>query len=848
MNSQPPSHTQVVIIGGGIHGCSVAYHLTKQGLTDVVLLERKQLTSGTTWHAAGLVGQLQGSHSTTAFAKYGIELLQEIEAETGQNPGYRRSGSISIAVNDERMAELKRKADFASLFGIEAHYLTNSEISERWPLMNPEGVLGGIHMPSDGSANPVDLTTALAKGARMRGAKILENIKVEEVLTRNNKAIGVRTDQGTISADVVVNCGGMWARELGRQNGVGVPLHACEHYYLVTEAIDNLPSDLPVLRSYCDGTYWKEDAGKLLFGFAHFQARPWGMEGIPESFEFDSLPFIEDDVMEVLELAMNRVPLLQETGIRTFFNGPESYSFDGRFILGQAPDIRNYFVLAGVNSTGIQSGSGAGRALAQWIIDGHPPMDLSEMDPKRCEEFQARDPYLQKRCPETLVLTYAMHWPNRQRETVRNLRRTPFYHPMKARGACFAEAQGWERPGWFAPEGVEPKYDYSFGRQNWFDHVQEEQKAARQCVAMIDYTMLGKLMVEGKDAESFLQRVCTNNMAMANGRVAYTLMLNERGGIESDVTVARHDDDSFMVMSSISHTRRDYLHLRDNIQPGEDVRLRDVTPSYGVLGIMGPKSRDLLRAVSDADLSNETFPFNSLRHFHIGHAKVFAQRLSYSGELGWEIFITPDFAEHVFEVLADAGKAFDLRLIGGEALNALRIEKGFVHWGHDMAYTESPHQIGLDFACKPNKEIPFIGRDAYLARRAENKGPFLFFLRLRDPEPLLHHNEPVLRGGKVAGYVTAGAWAREQGAAVGLCLLNAPAGETGRDAAGKGQFTVLVEGREIEADISLSPFYDPDSKRMLDREGQLPASEAKNSTLPQAPVMSAQKQAEDRVK
>lgn len=815
MQKSLPSHAQVVIIGGGIHGCSVAYHLAKEGWTDVVLLERKQLTSGTTWHAAGLVGQLQGSHSTTAFAKYGIELLQEIEAETGQNPGYRRSGSISIAVNDERLAELKRKADFASLFGIEAHYLSTAEISERWPLMNAEGVLGGIHMPSDGSANPVDLTTALAKGARMRGAKIIEHIKVDEVLVEGGKVKGVRTDQGTITADFVVNCGGMWARELGRQNNVGVPLHACEHYYLVTEAVENLPSDLPVLRSYCDGTYWKEDAGKLLFGFAHFHAKPWGGKGISEDFCFDSLPFVEEDVMEVLELAMNRVPILQEIGIRTFFNGPESYSHDGRFSLGEAPDIGGYFILAGVNSTGIQSGPGAGRALAQWIMKGHPPMDLSEMDPKRCEEFQARDIYLRERCPETLVLTYAMHWPNRQRETVRNLRRTPFHHALKARGACFTEVQGWERPGWFAPEGSEPTYTYSFGRQNWFDHAQKEQKAAREDVAMIDYSMLGKLMVEGADAENFLQRICTNNMAMKVGRVAYTLMLNERGGIESDVTIARHGDEAFMVMSSISHTRRDYLHLRDHILPGEDVRLRDVTPSYGVLAIMGPKSRDLLVAVSDVDVSNAAFPFNSLQTFHIGHARVFAQRLSYSGELGWEIFITPDFAEHVLEVLMEAGREYGLRLIGGEALNSLRIEKGFVHWGHDMAYTEAPHQIGLEFVCKPDKAISFIGRDAYLERKATNNGPFLCSIKLRDPEPLLHHNEPVLREGKVAGFVTAGAYGYSVGAAVGLCFVSLPEGASDKQAIEKATYSVMVEGREIAAELSLSPFHDPQSKRML---------------------------------
>ncbi len=808
-----PSHAQVVIIGGGIHGCSAAYHLAKEGWKDVVLLERKQLTSGTTWHAAGLVGQLQGSHSTTAFAKYGIELLQDIEAETGQNPGYRRSGSISIAVNEERHAELKRKADFARLFGIEAHPMSTAEISERWPLMNPEGVLGGIYMPSDGSANPIDLTQALAKGARMHGAQIFERIKVEQVLVEGGKATGVRTEEGTITADYVVNCSGMWARELGQQNGVGVPLHACEHYYLVTEPVPDLPSDLPVLRSYCDGTYWKEDAGKLLFGFAHFQAKAWAKEGIPNTFEFDSLPFVEDDVMSVLELAMERVPL--DVGIRTFFNGPESYSYDGRFTLGEAPDIKGYFVLAGVNSTGIQSGPGAGKALADWIMKGHPPMDLSEMDPKRCEEFQARDIYLQERCPETLVLTYAMHWPGRQRETARNLRRSPFYHALKARGACFAEVQGWERPGWFAPEGVEAKYDYSFYRPSWFEYVQQEQKAAREDVGLIDYTMLGKLMVEGADAENFLQRLCTNHMAMNPGRVAYTLMLNERGGIESDATVARHGPDSYMVMSSISHTRRDYLHLRDNIQPSEDVRLRDVTTAYGVLGLMGPKSRDVLARVSDIDLSNEAFRFNSFQQFHIGHASVFAQRLSYSGELGWEIFVTPDFAEHVFDVLMEAGQQDGLRLIGGEALNALRIEKGFVHWGHDMAYTEAPHQMGLEFVCKPEKDTPFNGRDAYLARKADAKGPYLCSIKLSDSTPLLHHNEPVLRDGSVVGYVTAGAFGYTSGAAVGLCLVSLPDGTTDKASIETGEYSVLVEGREVPAEVSLTPFYDPQSKRML---------------------------------
>ena len=804
-----PDRSRVVIIGGGIMGCSVAYHLAKSGWHDIVLLERKTLTSGTTWHAAGLVGQLQGSHATTAFASYGVELLQDIEAETGLNPGFRQSGSISIALNDERMAELKRKADFARLFGIEAQYMETAEIAERWPLMNPDGVLGGIYMPSDGSANATDLTQALAKGARMNGATILEHVKVEEVLTSAGQVTGVRTDKGTIKTDIVVNCGGMWAREIGRKNGVGVPLHACEHYYLVTEPIPDLPSVLPVLRSYCDGTYWKEDAGKLLFGFAHFHAKPWATDGIPDNFEFDSLPFIEDDVMEVLELSMNRVPVLQKTGIRIFFNGPESYSHDGRFTLGEAPNLQGYFVLAGVNSTGIQSGSGAGKALADWIMAGHPPMDLSEMDPARIEQWQARDPYLQVRCPETLVLTYAMHWPGRQRQTARGLRRTAFYHAMKSRGAAYAEAQGWERPGWFSPDEVTPPYDHSFYRPSWFGHMLDEQRAVYDRAGLIDYSMLGKLRVEGRDAEAFLQRACTNDMALPVGKVAYTLMLNARGGIESDVTVARHSAESFMVMSAISHTRRDRDYLQRLIQPDEDVYLRDETSAYAVLALCGPKSRDILSDICDLDISDNAFPFNSLQHFYIGHAPVFAQRLSYTGELGWEIFITPDFAEHVFETLMAAGEAHGLRLVGGEALNALRIGAGFVHWGHDMAYIEAPHQLGLDFICKPDKPIPFIGRDAYLKRKAAEKGPVLRSLRLHDPDALLHHNEPVLKDGEIIGFVTSGAYNAKTGSATGLCMITLSAGDTAADdmadANLTGNYTVLVEGREIGAEVSRKP-------------------------------------------
>jgi 4-methylaminobutanoate oxidase (formaldehyde-forming) len=583
----------------------------------------------------------------------------------------------------------------------------------------------------------------------------------------------------------------------------------------VTESIDELPRDLPVLRSYCDGTYFKEDAGKLLFGFAHHHAKPWATAGIPESFAFESLPFIEDDVMDVIEMAMKRVPLLEKVGIRTFFNGPESYSYDGQFTLGTAPDLSNYFMLAGLNSTGIQTGPGAGRALAEWIVNGYPTLDLSGMDPARCEPFQARDRYLQARCPETLVRTYAMHWPNYQRETARSIRRTPFYHRLREQGACFTETQGWERPGWYAPEGITPQYDYSFGRQNWFEYALDEQRAARERVAIVDYSMLGKISVEGVGAEAFLQRVCTNNMAMACGRIAYTLLLNERGGIESDVTVARYADDHFMVMSSIARTRRDYLWLAALIEPEEQVKLRDETASLGVLGVMGPQSRALMTAVTDLDVTNEAFPFNRFYECHIGHAKVTAQRLSYSGELGWEVLVTPDFAEHVLDSLLSAGAPLGVKLLGSEALNALRIEKGFLHWGHDMAYTESPHQVGLDFTCKTDKSPAFIGREAYLRRKAEATGPYLCAVRLKDSAPLMHHNEPVLRDGKVVGYVTSGAFSAHFHCAVGLCFIDLPDDAQSKAAIASGDYTVMIEGEPVAAEVSVQPFYDPLNERML---------------------------------
>ena len=479
-------------------------------------------------------------------------------------------------------------------------------------------------------------------------------------------------------------------------------------------------------------------------------------------------------------MAMNRLPALETAGIRTFFNGPESYSYDGNFTLGEAPEVKNYFVLAGVNSTGIQSGAGAGRALAQWIMQGYAPIDLNDMDPARIQTFQAQDSYLQARAPETETRTYAMHWPNYQRDTVRQLRKTPFYHTLKQHGAWFAEQQGWERPAWFAPKSVTPETDYSFHRPKWFGYAQAEQQAARHGVALLDYSMLGKLWIEGIGAEQFLQRMCTNNMAMKLGQVVYTLMLNERGGIESDITVARFENDKFLLMSSMARTRRDQLWLQKHVLPQEDVRLQDATSAYGVLSIVGPKSRELMASLTATDVSNSGFPFGTWQNLYVGHAPCWAQRVSFTGELGWEIYVTPDFADYILQVLIDNGQGLGLRLMGGEALNALRIEKGYLHWGHDLSYIDAPHQLGLEFLCKTNKTQHFVGQRAYEQRRAEAKGPYLCHLTLADNLPMLHHNEAVLRDGEIVGFVTSGAYAQHSQRSVGLCVLELPQGSTNK--------------------------------------------------------------------
>jgi 4-methylaminobutanoate oxidase (formaldehyde-forming) len=808
-----PSQAEIVIIGGGIVGCSVAYHLAKLGKKDVLLLERKKLSSGTTWHAAGLVRAMLYTANLTRLAKYTLELLRNLEKETGQATGLKQNGSISIATNEERWDELRRGASVAHAFGVPAEVITAKQVQELWPMMNVRDVIGAIHFPRDGQTNPADTTMALAKGARMGGVRIVEDCKVTGVTVRNGRAVGVATEAGEVKAEVVVNCAGMWGREVGMMAGVNVPLHACEHFYIVTEPMD-VPANLPVMRDMDACAYYKEDAGKLLVGAFEPKAKPWGMNGIPEDFCFTELPEDFDHFEPVLHGAIHRVPRLENTGIRKFFNGPESFTPDQRYLLGPAPEIENFYVAAGFNSIGIQSSGGAGMALAHWIVEGHPPFDLWDVDIRRAMPHLNNKSFLIDRVSEALGLLYAMHWPYRQFETARGVRRTPFYERLKARNACFGEVAGWERANWFAPEGVEPKYNYSFKRQNWFDYCGEECRATRNAVGLFDQSTFAKFAVRGADAEKVLQTICANDVGGAPGRAVYTQWLNERGGIEADLTITRLAEDSYMVVTAAATAVRDLHWLKRHIPGDARVSVVDVTAAHAVLGVMGPNSRALLSSLTSADLANASFPFGASREIEIGYARVRASRISYMGELGWELYIPTEHAVAVFDRIVEAGTAHGLKLCGMHAMDSLRIEKAYRHWGHDIGEEDTPIEAGLGFAVAFDKKTPFIGRDALLKQENQPRlAKRLVQFALEDPRPLLYHNEPIFRDGKLVGHTTSANYGHTLGRAIAMGYVNCADG-VDQSYIDSGRFEIEVACERTPARASLRPMYDPRSERM----------------------------------
>jgi glycine cleavage system T protein len=807
-----PAQARVVIIGGGVVGCSIAYHLTQMGWQDVVLLERRQLTCGTTWHAAGLVGQLRASQNMTRLAKYTAELYTRIEEETGQATGFKQNGSITIATNRERFEELKRNASMAKVFGLDVDVISTAQIRERYPLINTDDVVGGTWIPTDGQVNPIDVTQALARGARAGGARILENVEVSRITHDGGRVTGVMTQLGPIEAHQVVLCAGMWTRTLAAAAGVRVPLHACEHFYLVTEPIDAVTPDLPVFRDYDACAYYKEDAGKILLGAFEPVAKPWGGDGIPDDFCFDELPGDFEHFQPVLEQAMRRMPVLQDAGIQTFFCGPESFTPDDRYHLGEAPELDNLFVAAGFNSIGIQSAGGVGKVLSEWMRDGHPPEDLWEVDVRRNLPFQNGRRYLHDRVTEGLGLLYAMHWPFRQFATSRGVRRSPFHARLEACNACFGEVAGWERPNWYAPEGVAPEYEYSWFRQNWFQYSAAEHTAIRENVGVLDQTSFAKFLVEGPDAAQLMGWVCANDVDVAPGALVYTQWLNERGGIESDLTVCRLSEQRFMVVTGATQQVRDMHWLRRH-SAGRQITLVDQTSAYAVLGVMGPNARELLNRVSPADLSNEAFPFGHFQEIEIGYALARALRVTYVGELGWELHIPTEYALHVFDALMAAGEELDVKLVGMHAMNSLRIEKAYRHWGHDITIDDTPLEAGLGFAVALDKPGGFNGREALLRQREAGTKKRLVQFLLEDPQPLLYHNEPIWRDGRIAGYVTSGMYGHTLGGAVGLGYVSDPGGV---DAAfvKAGSYEIEVAGERIPARASLRPLYDPKSSRI----------------------------------
>ena len=700
-----PDKARVVIIGGGVVGASVAYHLAKIGWQDIVLLERKALTSGTTWHAAGLIGQLRASSTLTRLAKYTADLYAGLEAETGIATGMRTTGSVTVALSEARREEIFRQAAMGRAFGVDVQEISPDEVAAYYPHLNLEGVRAGVYIPTDGQLDPGNVALALAKGARQNGVQIAERIKVVGVAHAARRVTGVDWQgddgaRGHIACDHVVNCTGMWGHEVGRMLGTNVPLQACEHFYIVTEPIAELGA-LPVLRVPDECAYYKEDAGKIMLGAFEPVAKPWGLNGIPEDFEFDQLPEDFDHFEPILEAAVNRLPLLAEAGIHTFFNGPESFTPDDSYHLGLAPEMDNVWVAAGFNSIGIQSAGGAGMALAAWMDTGEKPFDLGSVDISRTQNFQRNRRYLAERASETLGLLYADHFPYRQKATARGIRRAPFHSEMLAHGAVMSEVAGWERPGWFANSGQTAKYDYAWSRPKWFDNVAREHKALRESVGIYDMTSFGKIRVEGPDACSFLNLVCGNEVNVAPGRIVYTQFLNTRGGIEADVTVTRLSETAYLVVTPSTTQVADLTWLRRHIGEARVV-LTDMTATEGVLAVMGPKSRDLLRVVSPDAFDA---PFGTAFEIEIGLGIARAHRVSYVGELGWEIYAPSDQAAHVFETLLEAGADHGLKLCGAHAMDSCRIEKAFRHFGHDITSEDHVLEAGLGFAVKTKPEI-----------------------------------------------------------------------------------------------------------------------------------------------
>ncbi len=810
MSKEIPTRARIVIIGGGVIGTSVAYHLTRLGETDVVLIEQGELSSGTTWHAAGLVGQLRANQSGTRLVQYSTELYSQLEEEVGLSAGYKRCGGVTVARTEDRMTQLRRTAATAEAFDLECELLSPEQALERYPVLRIDDLVGAIWLPGDGKANPTDLTSALARGARQGGAQVFEHTRVQDVLVSDGRASGVRTDKGDIEAEIVVNCAGQWANAVGAMAGVNVPLHSAEHFYVVTDPFEGVHTDLPVLRDPDGYTYFKEEVGGLVVGGFEPEAKPWvSPDAIPYPFEFQLLEEDWDHFSILMENAILRIPALGETGIRKFYNGPESFTPDNQFILGEAPEVRNFFVGAGFNSVGIASAGGAGRALAEWIVEGSPTSDLTSVDIRRFAAFNGNHQWLHDRVAEILGLHYEIPWPNREMRTARPFRRSPVYTHLERANANFGSRMGWERANFFAPTGQQSTIEYAWGKQSWLPWSAAEQANTRENVTVFDQTSFSKFRLMGPDAEAVLQWLCTADVAVPVGRTVYTGMLNDRGTYESDLTLTRVATDEYLVVSSSATTERDKDHISRRIG---DLRatLVDVTSSYAVFGVMGPRSRELLTRLTRADLSDDAFPFASSQVLSLGYSTVRATRITYVGELGWELYVPTEFAVGVYEDLLSAGQ--DLGVVNGGyyAIESMRLEKGYRAFGRELTPDYNPVEAGLLFTCKLTTDIDFLGRAAVEKAKAEGARRRLVSFVLESDEPMLWGGELLLRDGVAAGQVISAAWGETLGACVGLAYAADPAGGTvDRDWVSRGTYEVDVNGSRESARVSLKPLFDP---------------------------------------
>ena len=801
-----PTNSKVVVIGGGVVGCSAAYHLAKYGWKDTILLERDQLTSGTTWHAAGLVSQLGPSAAITKIRKYSLELYKNLEKEIDFSSGLKLNGALSVATTKGRWQELLRQATTAKLFDVNVEVLDKDKIKEIYPIINNQDILGGIFMPGDGQADPVGVTNLLAKAAKNEGIKIFENTPVQKILIKNGRVAGVKLKNQIIKCEYIVLATGMWSRQIGEDIGVSIPLYPAEHFYVITEPMKDLPKDIPVLRDFDNSIYLKEDAGKMLIGIFEGKSIPAfnKTDRVPEDFSFGEFPENFEHFEPYLKATLKRVPILEKIGIRKFFSGPESFTPDTNTLLGEVPEVKNLFSCCGLNSIGIGSGGGVGKVTAEWIINGHTNEDLFIYDIKRFEKFHSKSSFIKERITETLGDLYGMHWPYKQHKTSRNQKLLPYHEELKNSGACFGVVSGYERPMWFANNNSKPEYVYSYNYQNWYPSVEYETINTRKNIGLFDLTPFAKFELKGLNVHAELQRICTANVKNEKGKTTYTQMLNKNGGIEADLTIVCLEKEYFRIISSAAVRERDKHHLKKHLDPNID--LKDVTEDYACLGLFGPKSRSLITDIAGDHFKNEDFPFATGKNIIISNQKIWAQRLSYVGELGWELYIPIKNAKEIYKLIVDKGKVYNLCNAGLHALDTLRMEKGYVHWGHDISPEENQYEAGLNFLVSFKKKVNFIGKDFLLKQKNIKQKKRLVTLSLKKSKPgfpLLLHDEPVYFEGNIVGRTTSANYSFNYKKSIAFAYVDTEANMK------NGIIEIEVEKVKYEASYESTPLHDP---------------------------------------